>query len=63
MKNKIFYIALIPVIVILIFWLTTQAFHLISAPSDAAVISGIILLVATFIIIISLLTFIRRKLF
>jgi hypothetical protein len=62
MKNfKNWHIALVPITILLLLWLFTQAFHLLSAPSDSLVVAGAALLGLNLFIIISLILFIRKK--
>jgi hypothetical protein len=60
--KKLLGIALIPIAILLLLWLFTQAFHMLSAASDTSVILGALLLGACFVLIILLLK-ITRKLF
>lgn len=60
--QKIFILAAIPLIVLGLLWITTQAFHMLSAKSDVMVLGGVVLLFATVFLTLKLLFFIRKKL-
>lgn len=62
-NNKILYIALIPVAVLVLFFLFSEAFHLLTAPSDLSVLGGVLLLVLALFILIKLFIFTAKKLF
>lgn len=64
MKNKkIFLIAVVPVLIIVLMWLLTQAFELIRQPSDQDVALGFLLLGVTLAIIVFSTLFIKNKFF
>lgn len=64
MKRSRYYIlAGIPLLLLAIMWILSIAFNLISAPSDASVFYGFLLLGCTFSAIIFLILFIKNKYF
>jgi len=64
MKNrKIYYLAAVPLVLLCLFFLFTEAFHLLRAPSDLSVLGGVLLLALSLFILINLFIFVAKKLF
>lgn len=64
MKNeKILAVAAIPAIIAIILFVFTQAFHMLTAPSDISVIGGVLLLCVSFFVVVKLSIFAFKKLF
>ncbi len=64
MKNKkIIFIAIIPVCIILIMWIISHAFRLISAPSDSSVFYGFLIFGVTLATVILSTLYINNKYF
>ena len=64
MKNvKIYVFAVILIVVVVLFWVLTEAFHLLTAPSDLSVLGGVLLMCAAILVIIKLSIFAIKKLF
>lgn len=49
-------------VIIVLFWLFTQAFHLLSAPSDLSVLCGVLLISTCLLIIVKLFIYAFKKL-
>ncbi|PZR17237.1 MAG: hypothetical protein DI539_16930 [Flavobacterium psychrophilum] len=64
MKNeKILILGIVILAIAFLFWVFTQAFHLLSAPSDLSVIGGILLITISILTTIKLSTYLLKKLF
>ena len=59
--KKYYWLALIPVLLLVYFWLFSKAFTLISAPSDLSVVAGVVLLAACIFTILKLIFYVGRK--
>jgi len=62
-KTKVYVIAVAILAIAVLFWLFTEAFHLLSAKSDIAVWAGVLILCACFAIIIKLSITALKKIF
>lgn len=62
-KFRYYILALIPLLLLAIMYMLTIAFDLISAPSDASVFYGFLLLGCTFSAIIFLIIYLKNKYF
>ena len=61
MKNKKYLLfAVIPIAIVAMMWLLTQAFHLISARSDSAVLYGFLLFGGTLTLAAYTITYFRN---
>ena len=60
-KLKIYYIVALPLLLVALFWLFTQAFHLLTAASDIMVIAGAVLMRVALLIIFKLCIFAFNK--
>ena len=61
--SKFYYIAGIPIVLLCLFFIFTEAFHLLSAPSDVSVFFGALLLAISLFILIKLFIFVAKKFF
>lgn len=64
MKNQQL-LALLAILAVaaILFFVFTEAFHLLSAPSDLSVAGGVVLLCISFLVIVKLSVFVIKKLF
>lgn len=56
-------LAIILAVAIALFFVITEAFHLLTAPSDLSVVGGVLLLCASFLVIVRVTVFAIKKLF
>ncbi|KGO80876.1 hypothetical protein Q763_10130 [Flavobacterium beibuense F44-8] len=61
--QKIVILSAIPLLILAVLWITTQAFHMLSAKSDTQVLGGVVLLCITFFFLLKSILYIRKKLF
>lgn len=54
-------LAICLLVIMVLFWLFTQAFHLLSAPSDLSVLYGVLLLSTCLLIIVKLVLYALKK--
>ena len=62
LNTKIGALAIILVVAIALFFVITEAFHLLTAPSDLSVVGGVLLLCASFLVIVRVTVFAIKKL-
>ncbi|MBD3581326.1 hypothetical protein [Flavobacterium selenitireducens] len=59
-NKKIYAVVAVPLVVAFLFWLFTEAFNLISAPSDTSLLIGILLASAGLFILLKLIQFLLK---
>lgn len=63
LNTKMGALAIILAVAIALFFVITEAFHLLTAPSDLSVVGGVLLLCASFLVIVRVTVFAIKKLF
>ena len=63
LNSKIGVLAIILAVAVVLFFVITEAFHLLTAPSDLSVLGGVVLLFISFLVIVRLAVFAAKKLF
>lgn len=62
-KEQLLALLAILAVAVILFFVFTEAFHLLSAPSDLSVAGGVTLLCISFLVIVKLSVFAIKKLF
>lgn len=62
LNTKIGALAAVLLAAVALFFIITEAFHLLTAPSDLSVVGGVLLLCASFLVIVRLTVFAIKKL-
>jgi|GEM_PF-6493601 len=63
LNSKIGALAIILAAAVVLFFVITEAFHMLTAPSDLSVLGGVVLLFVSFLVIVRLAVFAVKKLF
>lgn len=63
LNTKILTLTIILVVAVVLFFMITEAFHMLTAPSDLSVLGGVVLLFVSFLVIVRVTVFAIKKLF